>query len=343
MTTTSLPSNNNNDNDKSTSTGEYDRLLYWLRSSFDVDSFVSDSLTIAPSPRGGHGLFATTDIAQDSLLFTVPREACITTTSVNNDPDCGAAFGKLTEKAGPGAKTVCLAGYVAKEYLKYLADESSSAYGPYLDTLPWERGWNDQEHVLFWDETEVEQWLMGSLCYDDSAGLRDEVQLARNILTSVVGPSILKARGEGDNNINDLLSLLPWVNNPKPAAKDITGLDAAVTAAFVIILTRSFNDDFDTRMVDADRLIPLLDMLNHDKDPSITFSTSMADGSVRVKARHDLVAGQEIFNSYREEEEINMPKHRFFSRFGFVPGVNENIKDLLANKSSFFFAKRQEI
>jgi hypothetical protein len=67
------------------------------------------------------------------------------------------------------------------------------------------------------------------------------------------------------------------------------------------------------------------------------------EGTVEVKARCGIAAGEEIFNTYREEEEMNMPYHRFFSRFGFVPGIQEPVKNLLKDKSSIFFAKRLEI
>lgn len=54
--------------------------------------------------------------------------------------------------------------------------------------------------------------------------------------------------------------------------------------------------------------------------------------------------GEELFNRYREEEEEKMPAHRFFSRFGFVPGEEyRDIIDLLEDKKSLLFAKRQEV
>ena len=79
--------------------------------------------------------------------------------------------------------TVALAGYLAKEYLKLRAIELGTRrtaeaeagtetdvsglselfddvpFAPYILTLPWERGINDQEHVLFWSEADVEEYL----------------------------------------------------------------------------------------------------------------------------------------------------------------------------------------
>merc|ERR1712228_736270 len=118
------------------------------------------------------------------------------------------------------------------------------------------------------------------------------------------------------------------------------------TAAFAILLSRSFNDDFEQEVsinIDyTEKLVPLFDMLNHDNEPTIRHKT-LADGSVEVIAGRDLVAGEELFNRYKEEEELNMPKHRFFSRFGFVPGFTDDVKELFTDKSSIFFARKAEI
>jgi hypothetical protein len=238
---------------------------------------------------------------------------------------------------------VSLAGFLAKEYLSYIEGQDV-LFGPYLATLPWKRNINGQEHVLFWTEEEVEEYLESSLCYSESVGLRSEVKLARKILNSVIGPSILKARGEWEDE-KPLIPFLEFTKPPPAAITDpVSGLGRAVTGAFVILLTRAFDDEFDTEIngEDAECLIPVLDMLNHNAEPSVTYKKN-DEGTVEVKARCGIAAGEEIFNTYREEEEMNMPYHRFFSRFGFVPGIQEPVKNLLKDKSSIFFAKRLEI
>jgi len=254
----------------------------------------------------------------------------------------------LIEKAGPGGFTVALAGYMAKEYLLLQEGKvQDTGFGPYLATLPWQRGVNSQEHVLFWPEEDIENLLAGSLCYKEAVGLRSEVQLAKKVLNSIIGPSVLRARDEYEED-KPLLPFLPWTKAPPPTiTSPIPGVGRAVTGAFVILLTRAFDDDFDTTSIasdNAERLIPILDMLNHDSTPSIRYSTNPDNGSVEVRARLDIPVGQEIFNRYREEEELNMPYHRFFSRFGFVPGTTrEDIMEMLGDKSSVFFAKKREV
>ena len=79
-------------------TEQYSNLLNWLNSTFPT-SYVSPTVTISPSPRGGHGLFAQTDIPADTLLVTIPRDACITSEVVLNDDEVGKAFGTLMKKA----------------------------------------------------------------------------------------------------------------------------------------------------------------------------------------------------------------------------------------------------
>ena len=338
----SPPVNVNDRRPKSSTSESYGRLLGWLDDTFPT-SYVNPSVKIAPSEKGGHGAFATADIEEGAMLFSIPREACITSSVVLEDGETGKAFQTLMKKAGPGSFTVSLAGYLAKEYLCYI-EGKDALFGPYLETLPWKRDINGQEHVLFWSQEEVEELLTDSLCWTESNDLRAEVKFSKKILNAVVGPSILRARGEMEEE-KPIIPGLGWTTPPSPPVKEpVSGLGRAVTGAFVILLTRAFDDDFDTMIEgeDAERLIPVLDMLNHNNEPSVTYKTN-EEGTVEVKARRNISAGEEIYNRYREEEEMNMPYHRFFSRFGFVPGITEPMKNLLADKSSIFFAKRKEV
>ena len=326
-------------------TEQYSNLLNWLNTTFD-SSYVSPTVTISPSPRGGHGLFAQTDIPADTLLVTIPREACITSEIVLNDEDVGKAFQTLMKKAGPGSFTVAMAGYLAKEYLvlKELGSEGTK-FGPYFETLPWTRGFNGQDHVLFWSQDDVDTLLVDSLCERESLDLRAEVKVAKRILNALIGPTVLRARNEMEKE-EPLIPFLPWTKPPTPTiTSPIPGIGKAVSGAFVILLTRAFDDEYDTTVEgeDAERLIPILDMINHDNDPSIRHETSKENGSVEVRTRRNIAAGEEIFNQYREEEELNMPYHRFFSRFGFVPGITENAKALFMDKSSIFFSKKAQV
>lgn len=116
---------------KSSTAESYSKLLGWLDDTFP-NSYVNSNVKIAPSEMGGHGCFATADIKEGELLFTIPREACISSSIVFEDDDTGKAFQTLIKKAGPGSFTVSLAGYLAKEYLCYIEGQDV-LFGPVSD------------------------------------------------------------------------------------------------------------------------------------------------------------------------------------------------------------------
>ena len=235
---------------------KYSRLLEWLKSN---GADVNDNLCFQPSSRGGgYGAFVTGDVPKDEILVTIPRSLCVTMDDVKSDEESGEIFQKLMTQAGPGGNTVALAGIVAKERLLAQATGSDSTkFGPYFDTLPWERGVNFQEHVLFWSDEDVEKLLKGTMCYSEASSLRQEVELAINVLNKIIGKSVLVARGE----LSDTKSgfSLPWEPKPEPLKELVDGLPEAVRGAFVCLLTRSFQDGDEDG--DEEKLVPWLDML----------------------------------------------------------------------------------
>jgi hypothetical protein len=116
-------------------------------------------------------------------------------------------------------------------------------------------------------------------------------------------------------------------------------LGPAIKGAFVSLLTRSFQDGDS----DEEKMVPLLDMLQHCDEPNVSHVMLSGDYSVQVRARRPLAAGEELLNQYRSELEESMPYHRFFTRFGFVPGIDEPVPNLLRDKSSIFFAQKATI
>mmetsp|Transcript_21580 Transcript_21580/g.30471 ORF Transcript_21580/g.30471 Transcript_21580/m.30471 type:complete len:375 (-) Transcript_21580:1016-2140(-) len=330
-----------------TSEEKYGKLLDWLKSE---DGEVNDKIEIKLSDRGGgFGAFVTAPVEENELLFTVPRNACVTLSDAMSDSNCGEAFGSLIKAAGPGGNTVVMAGYLAKEYLlskeegtnKNIYDQESSSspqFGPYLATLPWERGINNQEHVLFWNDDDVEKLLKGSLCYKESTELRSEVQLAIKILNGIIGPSVLAARKSDED---DEGFKWPWQSDVPKVTGIVDGVPEAVKGAFVCLLTRSFQDGSDTE--NNEKLVPMLDMLQHADEPNVSHAMRKEDGTVEVRAKRAIGAGEELLNQYRAETEETMPYHRFFSRFGFVPGISEPIENLLEDRSSIFYPLKAEV
>lgn len=304
---------------------KYQDMLEWLKSK---GAEINPKIQIRQSTVSGYGVFVTDPVEPDELLFAIPRSACITLDAALQDPDCGPVFQKIIDQAGPGGVTVAMAGYMAKEWL-LLTD---TPFEPYLRTLPWARGINNQEHILFWSNDDIETYLKGSMCYSEATALRDEVNLAIRVLNGVVSKPVLRRRRGEEKGFQ-----WPW--EPKQETTTILeGLPEAVKGAFVCLLTRAFEDG-----EDGEKLVPMLDMMQHSEDPSISHVMRKSDGSVQVRARKALQGGEELFNQYRSELEESMPYHRFFTRYGFVPGIEEDMMNLLQDKSSIFFAQKAEV
>jgi hypothetical protein len=318
---------------------KYEDLLEWVKSN---GGEINDKIDIKRSSQGcGYGAFVTSSVEEDELLFSVPRQACLTLDPATSDEKFGKAFTNLIEKVGPGGNTVVMAGYMAKEYLLLKEDlkngkDATSKWGPYFQTLPWERGVNNQEHILFWTDDKIEELLKGSMCYNEARSLRDEVALATKIMSSVVGKSIRAARGE---EVDEGGFSWPWEAKPPAPEGPPEGFPEAVKGAFVCLLTRAFQDGEG----DEEKLVPMLDMLQHSDTPNVRHAMRKADGTVEVRARCGIEPDTELFNQYRSEEEESMPFSRFFTRFGFVPGITEDMENLLRDKSSIFYPQKAEI
>lgn len=364
---------------------KYVALLDWLKSN---GAIVSDCLKINLSSQGeqaGYGVFVDKKVEEGELLFSIPRNLCVTidkaTLSSDDDGTFGKGLSELIEKAGPGGSTVAIAGYMAKEYiLMYLdemdketgSDNSSSSinqtnkndrWGPYMELMPWKRGTNNQEHVLFWNEAKIEGLLRGSLCYSEARSLRQEVAFSIQVLGPLLKRSVRMARGDlSTDPLKRLTSMLPWQQYTKPPQdydlNDILDdklIGDAIKGAFVTLLTRSFTDDDDDEKVsgdnsdddaDSEKLVPLLDLLQHSDTPNVRHRVVGGSGNgsrVEVRARRTIDPGSELWNQYRSEEDEDMPYSRFFTRFGFVPGIDEPIENLLLDKSPIFYPQKAEV
>mmetsp|Transcript_7469 Transcript_7469/g.16528 ORF Transcript_7469/g.16528 Transcript_7469/m.16528 type:complete len:415 (-) Transcript_7469:30-1274(-) len=337
---------------------KYDDLVKWIES--QDGALVHDAISIQPSASGsGYGVFVTQDIEEGELLLKIPRSACVTLENALNDEASGKAFAKLIEQAGSaGGNTVCLAGFLARERLRALEHRNpatdnvveDSFFGPYIETLPWERGINNQESVLFWTDDSVDELLTGTMCWEEVTSLREEVDVAITVINAICGRTVREWRGQVPLKPS---FQWPWeaaaaaTNEPDPKLL-VPGLPLAVKGAFVSLLTRAFEDNISGNPdddEDREKLVPLMDLMQHSEEPNIRHSMSSAEqGAVVVTARRALTKGDELLNQYRSELEESMPYHRFFSRFGFVPGIEqEDIEPLLKERSSIFVAQKREV
>jgi hypothetical protein len=117
-----------------------------------------------------------------------------------------------------------------------------------------------------------------------------------------------------------------------------------VKGAFVIALSRSFAEEVEyddpidgtTPVVEIENvLLPVIDMLQHSNIPNTILEPY--DDCVLLRAQRYIEGGEELFHQYREEDEKVIPPHKFFTRYGFIPGVTVPILDLLKSKSCIFF------
>ena len=352
------------------SLNRYDELIEWFTASSEK-SYISPKVEILPSTRGGlatggYGAFACNDLSKGETIFCIPKGNCVTLNDALNDNECGPQFQQLLKQAGPGADTVILSGYLAKEYLLLKEYDrriqegekpddnaemrrlSKIKFAPYLRTLPWERGVNAQEHVLFWADEDVDALLKGSLAYSDAIETRESTMLATKILDGIISPIIRNARGEKETEKEEEEEgfRFPWQSKEeeKPSADEnevLEGLEEAVRGAMVISLTRAYAVSGDDGK-EEDRLKPFLDMLQHSDAPNISHKCA-EDGTIEVVAASDIKSGDELFNQYRGEADPNMPYHKFFTRFGFVPGVTEPVANLIAERSTIFFPQRAAV
>jgi len=168
--------------------------------------------------------------------------------------------------------------------------------------------------------------------------------LATKVLNAIIGPIVQKARGGYTSQ--DVGFRFPWQTDPEEEESGSTlveGLEDAVKGAFVICLSRAFvtpRVTEDGELEDEERLEPVFDILQHSEDPNIRRECS-DDGTVEITAGRNIAKGEELFSQYKSEGEI--PYHKFFTRFGFVPGVTEPVANLVAERSTIFFPQRQEV
>ena len=114
--------------------------------------------------------------------------------------------------------------------------------------------------------------------------------------------------------------------------------EEAMKGAFVIALSRSFAEEveLDDGTIEIENvLLPLIDILQHSNTPN-TYLESY-DDYIQVHAAREINVGEELFHQYQAEDDNVIPPYKFFTRYGFIPGIREPIRDLLKRRSGLFF------
>ena len=97
----------------------------------------------------------------------------------------------------------------------------------------------------------------------------------------------------------------------------------------------SDDDDGKTTIETENVLLPLIDILQHSNTPNTVLESY--DDYILLRARRDIALDEELYHQYQEERDDVIPPHKFFTRYGFIAGVNEPIAELLKRKSDLFF------
>jgi hypothetical protein len=142
--------------------------------------------------------------------------------------------------------------------------------------------------------------------------------------------------------VDSAIKLLKDVFKPTIQDTNDEEIEAAVKASFVICLSRSFAEEVesdDGAIGIENALLPLLDVLQHSNNPNTSLESY--DDYILLRAKGDISGGEELYHCYQEEREDVIPPHKFFTRYGFIPGVRSPVEELLESKSSLFFPKAE--
>ena len=335
----------------------HDDLVSWIRR--NPNAHVSPKFVVRPSSLGGMGGFVCeSPMSEGELILRLPRDGCcISQDDALSDPNCGDAFRRgIVDAKLPSRGMILVAGWIAMERAASIfarrrrgrrrRARMGGSRMPYLRSIPWDR--QGQDHVLHWSDEEVRELLGGSRAHDDAMLIRrtvdDVVVLLRDILTPIVRMAeVVLSSGEGfDRGDTDDDDTDDDCYNADDDSSPGAILDEAIRGAFVIALTRSFaeeveyeNADGTTKVEVENVLLPLIDILQHANDPNTILEPY--DDCVLLRARRDVGIGEELFHRYQEENDAVIPPHKFFTRYGFVPGIKDPIVELLKGRSPLFF------
>ena len=272
---------------------------------------------IAPSTLGGVGVFAERDIALGEMVFAVPKRLHVGLKAALDDPRCGAEFESRVED---GNALGVLCAFLAKEALC-----SDGAFKPYIDTLDLTVA--SPDYVQFWTEEEVDL-LSGTAAYQIALDVRAE---AEDVVRFALSLASLSSCVHQDLSARGL---------PMDAAVVEERIATCVRRAHAAVLSRSFDDlsDFGAR-----EMIPLLDLLQHGKPPSVQHRTkgsedfeqtvdwmewddgdggdeweeaALSEPCLVARTRLPVATGEELFNFYGDH-----PHFVFAMHYGFVPKV----------------------
>ncbi|KAF2841543.1 SET domain-containing protein [Patellaria atrata CBS 101060] len=271
--------------------GLSEAFLSWLSNS---SATISPKIAIHDlrSRSAGRGVVAVQGIAEDELLFSVPRGIVL---SVANSDLSKTHPEILKELTDPWLSLILVLIY---EYLR----GDASPWKPYFDVLP-----PDFHTLMFWTTNELSE-LQASAVIDKIGKERADITLKENVV-SLIRKNADMFFPPGSNQLSDakLLSLAHRMGSTIMAYAFDIGSDE----------TSKEVDEEGYASEDEDEalpkgMVPMADMLNADADRNnarLFYETN----SLTMKALKPIPTGEEIFNDYGP-----LPRSDLLRRYGYI-------------------------
>ncbi|KAI9768437.1 MAG: hypothetical protein M1840_004846 [Geoglossum simile] len=269
---------------------------------------VNPSVKLADHPGAGigRGVFAIDDIAEDEVLFTIPRSAVLTTE--NSDLKFKMLSGDSTKDKVQAAFESPWLGLIVTMIYEFLRG-AESRWKPYFDVLP-----DEFNSLMFWSEEELEE-LMGSAVLGK---IGREITDAgfRGSLTPIIKdfPELFRSTAGLESLLSDdaIIALAHRMGSTimaygfdleKVTGEENEGENEGDDEGFV-------SDNEDVTMPKG--MVPLADMLNADADRNNArlFQTELG---LEMRSTKPVRKGEELFNDYGP-----LPRSDLLRRYGYI-------------------------
>jgi len=267
-----------------------------------------------------YGMVATSNIEQDEVLFTIPKNAllCPQTCSIqkilkDNSED-------LSSPSNWCQLITCL----MYEYLN-----SDSQWLPYLEFLPKKDSLN---HPMFWGENERSVLLKGTGCIDK---IESDIKHITEEYETIAKPFIRKQQNMGVAGFNvEKMNLELYMHMAAVVMAYSFSDEAGDGAPTMVPLADMLNHVSDnnarlefgeseiamvaTKPIMQGQEVPLADMLNHVSDNNARLE--FGENEIAMVATKPIMQGQEVYNTYGP-----LNNSQLLQNYGFVEDPQENM------------------
>ncbi|KAH0537842.1 hypothetical protein FGG08_005455 [Glutinoglossum americanum] len=281
--------------------------MEWLVSNGGV---INSPIKLTDSETGsGRGVYAVGDIAEDEVLFTIPRSAVLC--AENSD-----LKSKMISKDIPDIKVQSVFESSWMELIVVMIYEflqgANSRWKPYFDILP-----NEFNSLMFWSKGELEE-LRGSTVLEKIGRESTDLGFCESLVP------VLK-------DFPELFRCLPYMRGSTATLEPTLSDDEIITLAHRMgstIMAYAFDlekvsdedpegddegfvsDDEDEVMPKG--MVPLADMLNADADRN-NARLFQTESGLEMRSTKSIQKGEELFNDYGP-----LPRSDLLRRYGYI-------------------------